>query len=198
MKRLLAFAAVAVAAGMLAKRAWEARHLPLAAGAGDRESDALDEPQDARWSQAAPAGDEGVLGALTAFDEHVVACAEMALNRPLADATQTLAALLRDEHREHLSHTRALIERLEWEPGQDPAVAEFEAQCYARRSALASEDDADFETGWLAAIVYDHERMLDFIDEILSPVARDERVFEHLRLTRTHLEAHLAEARMLA
>lgn len=197
MKRLLVLAA-AVAAGVLAKRAWEVRHLPLAVAAGDSDPAAFDEIEPWFRMTAAPEGDDGVLGALAMFDEHVVAASEMALNRPLEDAIQTLAARLRDEHRQHLAHTRALIDRMELELAQDPAVAEVEAQCFARRSELAREDDADFESVWLDATIEDHQAMLDFIDETLAPAALDERVAEHLRFTRAHLEAHLAEARMLA
>lgn len=197
MKRLLIFAAAVAAAGMLARRAWDARHLPLAVAGGDP-----DEPMEAfdaddGWAPIAPAGDDGVLGVLGAFDEHVVAAAEAALNRPMQDNAHVMAATLRDEHRLHLDHTRALVDRLGFEPAQDAAVADVEARCFARRAELSRLDDDDFETAWRFDVVQDHELMIDHLDRVLLPAAVDERVIEHLHTTRAHLAAHLAEARML-
>ena len=196
MKRLLMVAA-AVAAGVLAKRAWEARHLPLSVARGDRWM--FDEVDADRPSMlAALRGDDGTLGALLAFDDHVITSAEAALNRPLSDAAHTLAANLRDQHRQHRNHTRALVDRLGLELAQDAAAAEREADYFTRRAVLSREEDDDFEAEWLAAMVDEHEAMLDAIDRAIEePASSDERIIEHLRLSRAHLEHHAAEARML-
>lgn len=205
MKRLLLMAA-AVAAGLVAKRAWENRNAPdpallddaVVPDAGDTLDVAAVEENERGWPAVVPSGNDGVLGALVMFDEHIVASAEIALNRDVDDGALTLAAMLRDEHRMHLDHSRALIDRFELELAQDPAVAEIEAWCYARRSELAAADDEVFEATWVFDTIDDHEAMIGFIDEVLLDAAADDRVREHVRMTREHLATHLAQARMLA
>jgi putative membrane protein len=132
------------------------------------------------------------------LDEHQIAAAEIALNRPLPDEVQTLAAMLRDEHRDHLTRTRELVDQLGLELSQDPAVASIEGRCYERRTRLGNVGDDAFEQAYLDEVVDDHERMLEFLDAALVPAANDERVAEHVQETRKHLAMHLAEARMLA
>jgi putative membrane protein len=187
-KRLLLLGGVAAAAWWLGKRRGEQELAPVD----------VSEPSETLWPLDRPRGDDGVLGALAMFDEHQIAAAEIALNRPLPDEVQTLAAMLRDEHREHLARTRELVDQLGLELSQDPAVASIEGRCYERRTHLASANDDDFEQAYLEEVVDDHERMLEFLDAALVPAANDERVAEHVRETRKHLAMHLAEARMLA
>ena len=195
MKRLLLWAGVAGAAWWLGKRSGEARREPVILDAQGR---VYADDVDRLWPLRQPNGDDGVLGALAMLDEHQIATAQMALNRPVPDAIQTLAATLRDEHRDSLARTRELIDRLGLELAQDPAVAEIEGHCFARRTELAGASDEDFEHAYLQDVVDDHERMLEFVDTSLAPAARDERVVEHVRHAREHLASHLAEARMLS
>ena len=192
MKRLLLWGGVAFAAWWLGKRSGEKSAVPVVVTLDD----GLD-PRDALWPLEQPRGDDGVLGALAMFDEHQVASAGLALSRPVPDEVQTLASVLRDEHREHLRRTRELVDALGLELAQDPAVARIEGRCHERREALAATPDEDFEQAWLEEVVDDHERMLELLDAALVPGARDARVAEHARMAREHLAMHLAEARML-
>ena len=195
MRKFLFFVGAVAGAAWLAQRAIARRILPAYEGPAPRAPIAQ---EDDCWPLEPPRNDAGVLGALAMFDEHVIAGAEAALNRPVGETVQGLASMLRERHREHLAHTRALLERLELQLELDPAVAEIEALCFNRRTDLAGVVDQDFEAAYAADVVDDHERMLQYIDEALLPAAYDERVIEHVRAARAHLAEHLAEARMLA
>jgi len=196
MKKFLLFVGAVAGAAWLAQRAIAQRILPAWDGpAPVRRPVAF---EDDSWPLAAPRNDAGVLGALLMFDEHQVAGAEAALNRPVGESVQGLAARMRDAHRDHRSHTRALLERLELQLELDPAVAEIEALCFNRRTELAGVEDEEFEAAYVADLVEDHERMIGYLDAALLETAADERVVEHVRAARVHLSEHLAEARMLA
>jgi putative membrane protein len=194
MKRMLLMMAASAAAALMIKRAFERRELALDAGTDTQALSAEEE----LWPIEQPADDTGVLGALVMLDEHQIAAAEIALNRPVPEEIQTLASTLREEHQSHLEETRELIDQLEMQLAQDEVVAEIESRCFARRSQLGETEDQWFEQAYVSEVVDDHERMLEFIDRALLPAANDVRVLQHVRRTREHIASHLAEARMLA
>lgn len=197
MKRMLLLLAAGIAAGVAIQRKREGRPL-FSLGNFGRRIETLEAFEEDLWPIDQPSDDTAVLGALLMLDEHQIAAAEMALNRPVPDQVQTLAATLREEHQSHLEETRELIDQLEFQIAHDKVVADIEGRCHSRRTYLGDTSDELFEQAYLTEIVDDHERMLEFIDQSLLPAANDTRVLEHVRRTREHIAMHLAEARMLA
>jgi len=191
MKRLFWMVSAAVAVGALLTRAGKQQRALASAGAGQAE-------EEAAFPADVPVGDDGaVLSMLVVLDEHQIAAAEMALNRPVRDEVQSLATMLRDEHQSDLDKNRALLDELGVEPPQDGAFADVEGSFLKRRRQLSKVDDEQFQSNYIEDLIDEHERFLALIDRSLLPAASDQRVAKRVRNARKHLTAHLAEARLL-
>jgi predicted outer membrane protein len=154
------------------------------AGAGLDLDDDLDDVDAARQA----------LGLLRTIDEQEIEAAEDALERTdLATDVAEYAEMLLSHHSENLAAAQAL--RLE--PFTSPEVSDFAERRAERLQALDGiEDDEEFASAYVQAMVEGHEQSLAMLDRLL-PDAVDEDARDYIAGSRRSMAQHLQRGREL-
>jgi len=141
---------------------------------------------------AASDEERNALGVLNAINEHEVATAEQALTKPLPDDVAAYARRMIEEH----SRNREQTDRFNPDASAPEAAAQRDKAAAAREQLGATADDR-YARAYVDAMVKDHTEALAALDNELIPAAENDAVREHLAMTRSHVAAHLEQARAL-
>lgn len=136
------------------------------------------------------------LALLTAVNEHEIAVAEQAREKQLEGEVMEYAELMHSEHSANLEATRTLAD-----PGADvadsPRLEELRSSGQATLDRLSALEGEEYAQAYIEAMVQDHQKALDMLENDLIPAAEDDAVREHLTTTRDTIAAHLEQAQAL-
>lgn len=180
--RLLAAAVLACASPAFAQ---EARPLPAQ---GDQATDN---------EMPATPGDALALAQLMAFDDHVVATAEIARRKNLSQPVADFAKTVFDEHAANRGRSAEILRAIGLGQADTP---EFTALADARetqREALHDLEGEAFTRAFIDGMIKEHADAIALIDSRLLREAHNDDVSTHLRLARGRYLTHLEAARAL-
>lgn len=143
----------------------------------------------------APSGDEA-LALLVAVNQHEIAAAEQARDKQVGGKVMEFADMMLAEHSSNLEATRQLANEAAG-AAESPRVVSLRASGEADLNRLSELEGQEYEQAYVEAMVEDHRKALDMLDNQLIPAARDDAVREHLSMTRERVAAHLEQARAL-
>lgn len=164
---------------------------------------------------AAPTQAEA-LALLIAVNEHEIAAAEQAREKQVDGEVLEYADMMHSDHTANLEASRELAGTATGaaddaadpaagtgtDPGMDagtesPMLADLRASGEATLERLSTLEGDEYEQAYVDAMVQDHQKALDMLDNQLIPAAQDEAVREHLTTTREKIAAHLEQAQTL-
>lgn len=164
---------------------------------------------------AAPTQAEA-LALLVAVNEHEIAAAEQAREKQADGEVLEYADMMHSDHTANLEATRELAGTATdaaddaADPATDtgmgeatdpatesPKLADLRASGEATLERLSALDGDEYEQAYIDAMVQDHQKALDMLDNQLIPAAQDQAVREHLTTTREKIAAHLEQAQTL-
>ena len=141
--------------------------------------------------------DAEILGLLAAVDEHQVRMADEAQARSEQPAVQEFAEQLGRDHGLDLERSRDVARDLGVTPAESAEVQALRSRGESELARLLELEGEAFDSAFLAALVQDHEELLEVIDVRLLPGASSPAVKEHLESARSHIARHLDDARRL-
>ncbi|WCE03874.1 DUF4142 domain-containing protein [Pseudoxanthomonas sp. JBR18] len=142
-------------------------------------------------AQAVSRSDAQILSVVSAINHNEIAIAQQARSRKLAAGVGNYASMMIQDH----SANQKEIERLGTPVASERSQAGL-AEGQALESALAAHD-ADYSRAYMEAMVKEHVKALDLLQNTLLPQAEAEGVKAHLMNTRTSVQNHLKAARSL-
>lgn len=169
----------------------------IGSSAASAQTSAAPSPSSSAASTAnAPSGElrqQQALGVLSAINQAEINAGQLALSRAQTEpARQYAQAMIR-------SHTENEKMLAAWKPDRSSAPAQAKtAEAKAEAAALARHQGAAFDSAYLQAMVKDHRKALQTLDDSLLPAATDAEVRAFLQKTRGHVADHLAQAERLA
>ena len=139
-----------------------------------------------------------VLATVLAIDRMEIAAAMAAAKeKGLSNETRQYAEMLHKEHGENAARTMDISHQLGVQPVESEAVMEMKMQGARTLADLIPLQGKEFERGYLDAMVKGHTEALNKIDHDLMNAAEHAEVKRHLTETRTHVAAHLEQAKKL-
>lgn len=136
------------------------------------------------------------LALLVVINEHEIAAAEQAREKEVESEVLAFADRMHDAHSRNLAATRKLINEAADVSGSAPIMS-MRASGETQLNRLSGLDGQAYAQAYIEAMVDDHRQALDMLDNRLIPATQDSAVREHLRMTREHIAAHLAQAEAL-
>ena len=135
--------------------------------------------------------DAEVLAFLIAMDDNVVIAATAAHKKKLDGAVAKLAQSLHEAHGKSQAKTMALGLKLGTTPVDTKAVDDLRVKGAHELAVLVPLSGAEFERGFVGAMVKSHTETLHIIDGQLLPAAKEKDVEKHLKKVREDVAAHL-------
>ena len=169
----------------------------IASGASNAQTSAAPAPSSSAASTAnAPSGElrqQQALGVRSAINQAEINAGQLALSpAPTEPARQYAQTMIR-------AHTENEKMLAAWKPDRSSAPAQARTtEAKAEAAALARHQGAAFDSAYLQAMVKDHRKALQTLDDSLLPAATDAQVRAFLQQTRGHVADHLAQAERLA
>lgn len=136
------------------------------------------------------------LALLAAVNEHEIAAAEQAREKQVEGEVMEYAETMHSEHSANLEATRGLAD-----PAADiadsPRLEELRSSGQATLDRLSALEGEEYARAYIDAMVQDHQKALDMLENELIPAAEDDAVRQHLTTTRDTVAAHLEQAQAL-
>lgn len=141
--------------------------------------------------------DAEVLATVAMIDRNEIMAAMQAQQKKLSQPVMDYARMLHQQHGMNISQTLKIGQQIDVTPVITPEVDELSKQGAAVLAPLVPLDGAQFERGYIDAMVKGHTDALAKIDNELLKAANDEAVKNHLTKTRAAVAEHLAQAKAL-
>jgi predicted outer membrane protein len=138
-----------------------------------------------------------VLASVVAIDKNEIVAAMQAQKKQLSQPVMEYARMLHQEHGMNMSQTLKVGQQIDQRPVITPQVTEISKKGAEMLAPLVLLDGAEFERGYVDAMIKGHADALAKIDNELMKTANDEAVKAHLTKTRAAVADHLAKAKEL-
>lgn len=142
-------------------------------------------------------GDAEILASVIAVDLNEVLAAGAAQKKQISEPVMAYAKMLHEEHGKNMGKGMKLGQQIDVTPIDTAAVEKLKTKGAGELAALIPLDGEAFEKGYLQAMVKGHMEVLSMIDGKLLQTADNDALKEHLTETRTHVAAHLEQAKQL-
>ena len=138
-----------------------------------------------------------ILAYLNAMNEAEVAAAQDALTKNVDARVLKYAEHMNKDHSKSLEHTQKIAESMEVQPQDTDTVLRFREKASGIRSDLSRLDGGAFANAYMDYMVRDHGKVLEMIDENFMKNAKDVQLLDHLKVTRSEIADHYAEAKSI-
>jgi predicted outer membrane protein len=137
------------------------------------------------------------LASVAMIDKNEVVAAMQAKSKQLSQPVMEFANTLHRDHGMNFSQTLKVGQQADARPVITPQVSQISKDGAAMLAPLVTKEGAEFERGYLEAMVKGHTEALAMIDGKLMQAADDKAVKAHLEKTREVVAGHLEKARAL-
>lgn len=141
--------------------------------------------------------DAEALASVAMVDKNEVVAAMQAKSKQLSEPVMEFANTLHRDHGMNFSQTLKVGQQADARPVITPQVSQISEDGAAMLAPLVTKDGAEFERGYLEAMVKGHTEALAMIDGKLLRAAKDDAVKAHLEKTREVVAGHLETAKAL-
>jgi putative membrane protein len=138
-----------------------------------------------------------ILAYLNAMNEAEVAAAQDALAKNVDGRVLKFAEHMNKDHSKSLEDTQKLAHSMEVQPQDTDAVMRFREKSSGIRTDLSRLDAGAFANAYMDYMVRDHAHALEMIDENFMKNAKDIQLQDHLKVTRSEIADHYAEAKKI-
>lgn len=143
------------------------------------------------------AGDAEVLGFIVALNDNEIGAAAEAQNKNVNPEVTAYAKMLHQAHGQNQADTMKLGQKIKTTPIETTAVDQFRVKGAGELATLVALEGEKFGGAYIQAMVKGHQEAIAMIDGKLMPMARDDRLKQHLTETRVHIAHHLEAAQLL-
>lgn len=184
---------------MTASRVFLAAALACASSAFAQEARPLPAQGDQATDNEMPAtpGDALALAQLMAFDDHVIATAEIARRKNLSQPVADFAKTVFDEHGANRERSAEILRAIGLGRADTPELTALADTRESQREALHDLEGDAFTRSFVDGMIKDHADAIALIDSRLLREANNDDVSTHLRLARGRYVTHLEAARAL-
>jgi predicted outer membrane protein len=141
--------------------------------------------------------DAEVLAYMNAIDDTDIKAAATALKKNVRPEVKEYAKLIQKEHGDSKVKTMRLSTKIAVAPVETSPVGAMKSKNTDELAALVPLDGAQFEQGFAAEMVKNHQEALALIDNQLMNEAEDPQVRQNLAEARGHISYHLELAKKL-
>jgi putative membrane protein len=138
-----------------------------------------------------------ILAYLNAMNEAEVAAAQDALTKNVDGRVLKFAEHMNKDHSKSLEDTQKIAQSMEVQPQDTDAVVRFREKSSGIRSDLAQLDAGAFANAYMDYMVRDHAHALEMIDQNFMKNAKDVQLLDHLKVLRSDIADHYAEAKRI-
>jgi putative membrane protein len=139
--------------------------------------------------------DANVIAIFDAINLSEIDAADLAKQKASSEV-RTFASQMQNEHAAMLQDTRQLAQRINIQP-QGPALASTAGTTHLETmEELRKMSGSDFDRAYLQYQIKRHEQAIALIQDTSDSVD-DQRLQQHLRKARPHLDSHLSAARSI-
>ncbi len=143
------------------------------------------------------AADAEVLACLVAVDMNEVLAAAAAGKMKMSQPAMDYAKMLHEAHGKHMTETMKLGMEIDVTPVITEEVAAKQKKGAGELAVLVVLEGEAFEKAYIAAMVKGHTEVLEMIDAKLIPATKNDKLKEHVTMTREHIAKHLEKAKAL-
>lgn len=123
--------------------------------------------------------------------------AKVAVKKAQNDSVKAFAEMMIKEHGKNKDMVKDLSksEKIKMTSSEDSKMLKKDA--LAKVSALKKTEESQFDKAYIGTQVAMHQKLFDDLNQKLIPAAKNEKLKNYLEETKSHVEAHLKEAKEL-
>jgi len=140
-------------------------------------------------------GDAAVLASLIAVDINLIVAAKTAAMMDVASPVKEFSEMVQKDHAQNAAATMKLAEKIGITPVITEEIGKSRMEAAGNLAELVAKTDGDFGQLYIDAMVKNHQKCLDKIDNTLIKNASNEEVKSHLSETRAAIAKHLERAK---
>ncbi len=140
-------------------------------------------------------GDATVLANLIAVDINLVVASKTAAMMDVTSPVKDFAEMVQKDHAKNAAATMKLAEKIGVTPVITEEIGKSRMEAAGNLAELVAKADGNFDQLYIDAMVKNHEKCLDEIDNKLMKNASNEEVKSHLSDTRAAIAKHLERAK---
>lgn len=146
--------------------------------------------------EAAPKApsDANIAAIVLAANSTDISYAKLVPARAQAQAIKDFAARMLTDHTAVDRSVRDLLDRLKLEPEENTTSLDFRDESTTKRDLMRELDGRAFDSTYIANEVSYHTKLLDALDKVLIPDAKNPQLKQALTQIRPAVAAHLAHA----
>jgi putative membrane protein len=149
------------------------------------------------WAQGGPS-DPQIAGIVVAANQIDIDAGKLAKSRSKNKEVQDFAQLMITDHTAVNQQASALVKKLKVKPEESDTSKSLKAGARENIAGLKGLKGAQFDKAYADHEVAYHQQVLDAIDKVLIPNAKNPELKGLLEKTRPAIAAHLDHARMIA
>ena len=137
-----------------------------------------------------------IIAWLVAVNKAEIAASNEAKDKKLSPMVKRYARMIHKDHTKNLEETLKLSQKLGVNPIETDAINQMKQKGNSDLAMLKSLNNQQFQIAFINAMVKGHEEVLQQLNQDLNTVSNSE-VKQLLEMTRTTVEKHLHDAKML-
>lgn len=164
---------------------------------GDEQKPTPANPDNNQVMSGKHAEEAEILAYLNAMNEAEVAAAQDALSKNVDARVTKFAEHMNKDHSKSLEDTQKLAHSMDIQPQDTDTVIRLREKSSRIRADLSRLDGGAFANAYIDYMVRDHGKALEMIDENFMKNAKDVQLLDHLKVTRSEIADHYAEAKKI-
>jgi putative membrane protein len=138
-----------------------------------------------------------ILAYLNAMNEAEIAAAQDALAKNADARVMKFAEHMNKDHNKNLEETQKIAQSMDVQPQDTDMIMRLREKASGIRTDLSRLDGGAYANAYMDYMVRDHAKALEMIDENFMKHAKDVQLLDHLKVTRSEVAEHYAEAKKI-
>jgi putative membrane protein len=138
-----------------------------------------------------------ILAYLNAMNEAEIAAAQDALAKNVDARVIKFAEHMNKDHSKNREETQKIAESMDVQPQDTDMIMRLREKSSGIRNDLSQLDGGAYANAYIDYMVRDHAKALEMIDQNFMKHAKDVQLSDHLKVTRSEIAEHYAEAKKI-
>jgi putative membrane protein len=141
--------------------------------------------------------DDQIAKIVTTTNDGEIAMAKLAEGKATNSDVKNFAKHMIKDHEKNNSKTAKLAKKLKLTPTENDKSKEMKSEASSRLENLQNLNGKEFDMAYISAQISAHQKVLNDLDSVLIPGARNERLKKQLEKTRSTVAKHLEHAKQI-